>query len=82
VARALESSGDADRAASCYLKALDVDDRAEDVYRRLIALYQRLGRRAEALALYQRCQTTLRESVGVPPSPETEAIVRALRTAD
>ena len=82
VARAFEASGDADRAASCYLKALDVDDRAENLYRQLIALYQRLGRRAEALATYQRCQTTLRVAVGVAPSPETEAIVRALYIAD
>ena len=82
VARAFESSGDTDRAASCYLKALDIDDRAEDIYRRLIALYQRLGRRAEALGLYQRCQTTLRDTVGIAPSPETQAIVRGLRIAD
>jgi ATP/maltotriose-dependent transcriptional regulator MalT/DNA-binding SARP family transcriptional activator len=80
-AHAVEAT-DPERAARCYLRALDVDDGAEDLYRRLIALYQRLGRRAEALAVYQRCQTALRFRVGVAPSPETEAIVRSLLAAD
>jgi DNA-binding SARP family transcriptional activator len=80
VARSYESS-DPDRAVNWYLKALDADPRAEGVYRRLIALYERLGRRAEALAVYERCDATLRASLGVNPSRDTEAIVRALRSS-
>jgi DNA-binding SARP family transcriptional activator len=76
VARTLEAAGDADRAISCYLRALEVDGSAEDLYRRLMSLYQRLGRRAEALALYQRCRATLAATLGVSPSPETEALLR------
>ena len=74
-AQVYESAGDSDRAIACYLRALDVDDRAEELYRRLIALYGRLQRRAEMLALYQRCRTTLATTLGVNPSPETEALV-------
>jgi DNA-binding SARP family transcriptional activator len=76
VARTLEAAGDADRAISCYLRALEVDGSAEDLYRRLMSLYRRLGRRAEALALYQRCRATLAATLGVSPSPETEALLR------
>jgi ATP/maltotriose-dependent transcriptional regulator MalT/DNA-binding SARP family transcriptional activator len=75
----VQEVADPDAAARCYLKVLEVDDRAEELYRHLIALYQRLGRRAEALAVYERCHTALRVAVGVAPSPETEALVRTLR---
>ena len=77
VARACETAGDNDRAIGAYLRALEVDDRAEELYRRLMAVYARLGRRAEMLALYQRCRATLKTALGVPPSPETEAILRS-----
>jgi DNA-binding SARP family transcriptional activator len=77
VARVCETAGDPDRAIGSYLRALEIDDRAEDLYRRLMAVYGRLGRRAEMLALYQRCRTTLQTALGVAPSPETDAIARS-----
>jgi ATP/maltotriose-dependent transcriptional regulator MalT/DNA-binding SARP family transcriptional activator len=73
VARAAEARGDTDRAIECYVDAIEADERAEELYRRLIGLYGRLGRRAEMLALYQRCRATLAATLGVHPSPETEA---------
>ena len=77
VARVCETAGDPDRAIGSYLRALEIDDRAEDLYRRLMAVYGRLGRRAEMLTLYQRCRTTLQTALGVAPSPETDAIARS-----
>jgi LuxR family maltose regulon positive regulatory protein len=65
----LEASGDLDRAANCYLKALEIDEGVEEMYRRLISLHQRVGRRAEALALYDRCGNALARA----PSAETRA---------
>jgi LuxR family maltose regulon positive regulatory protein len=79
VARRCESAGDVERAILCCLKALDVDDRAEEFYRRLMGLYLRLGRRAEAIAAYQRCRETLAAAFGVAPSPETELVLKELR---
>jgi ATP/maltotriose-dependent transcriptional regulator MalT/DNA-binding SARP family transcriptional activator len=78
LARENEMAGDLDGAVSWYLKALEIDDCAEEFYRRLISVYQRLGRWAEAMALYQRCRSTLSAALGVAPSSETEAIVGAL----
>jgi DNA-binding SARP family transcriptional activator len=81
VARAAEQSGDVDRAIHWYQQALEVDDRAEELYRSLMALYLRHGRRAEMLALYQRCLATLSSSLGVSPSPETEKLLRTAAAA-
>ena len=73
-----EHAGDLNKAANCYKKGLEVDDLAEEFYQRLIICYQRLGRRAEALAAYNRCKNTLLAVLGVEPSVETEAIYKSL----
>jgi Bacterial transcriptional activator domain len=33
-----------------------------------------VGNRAEALRVYERCRSLLSEELGVPPSPQTEAV--------
>ena len=50
-----------------------------ELCRRLMALYQRQGRRIDALATYQRCRATLAAKLGLAPAPETEPLHRALR---
>ncbi len=79
VGRQFEQAGDWSQAAAWYERGLEVDDSAEALYRGLMAAYQRLGRRGEALALYQRCRSTLAAKLGIAPSPETEALHQALR---
>ena len=73
-----EQVGDWRRAIDCYEKGLEVDDLAEEFYQRLISCYGRLGRDAEALAVYQRCRRTLM-ALRIALSPETEALSRSLR---
>jgi TolB-like protein len=73
-----ERAGEHARAIDVYRKALDVDDLAEDIYQRLMRCYQAGGRTAEAIALYQRCCEALRAHVGSEPSPETQALYRAV----
>jgi DNA-binding SARP family transcriptional activator len=63
-----------------YEKALEVEPRAEEFYRRLMAFHSFLGRRAEGLEVYQRCCRALDATMGVVPSPETEAIHSSLRS--
>ncbi len=75
----LRRSGEYAVAASLYEKALEVDDLAEECYQGLMLCYQALGRRAEALAVYQRCYSTLTGVLGVEPSARTEALRRALQ---
>jgi DNA-binding SARP family transcriptional activator len=75
-----EQAGEWRRAIECYEKGLDVDGLAEEFYQRQMVYYQRLGRRAEALVVYQRCRRILAAVLGVSPSPETEALYRSLRS--
>jgi DNA-binding SARP family transcriptional activator len=57
-------------------KRSDVDAFTQAFYRRVMLGYQRLGRPAEALSAWRRCQRTLSAGLGISPSPETEAIAR------
>lgn len=73
-----ERGGQWEKAIECYQRGLEVDDVAEEFYRRLMACYHRLGRRAEALSVYDRCKRMLSATLGTEPSPETEAIRKAI----
>jgi DNA-binding SARP family transcriptional activator len=75
-----EAQRDWPKAIGCYEKALEAEPRAEEFYRRLMAFYSLLGRRAEGLEVYQRCCRALDATMGVVPSPETEAIHSSLRS--
>jgi DNA-binding SARP family transcriptional activator len=74
----LEESGDWLGAAECYHKGLETDDLAEELYRRLMVCHQKLGKRAEALALYKRCRLTLAAVLGVAPCTETVALFKEI----
>lgn len=45
------------------------------MYRGLISCNLRVGRAAEAHAVYQRCCKTLSAELGVSPSPDLQAIL-------
>jgi DNA-binding SARP family transcriptional activator len=77
--RPLESGGQWGKALVCYQKGLEVDDLAEELYRRLMVCHRQLGQVAEALAVYHRCRRKLSAVLRVNPSPETEAVFRSLR---
>jgi len=78
--RYLEERDDIDKAIDCYLKALDIDDLAEKVYASLMRCYETAGRRADAVALYERCRSALSKGLGVEPSPEIEAVYKRIRS--
>ena len=77
--RILEDAKRWKKAAEFYQKVLEMDNLAEEAYQRLMLSYQRMGRRAEALAVYQRCRKILSSVFGIEPSPETEAIYRQIK---
>ena len=66
-------------AISLYGKGLEVDDLAEELYRRLMACHIRRGQESEALSVYRRCRRTLSSVLGVDPSAETQAVASSLR---
>jgi DNA-binding SARP family transcriptional activator len=74
----LEEEGELNRAVDCFQKAIDVEDVAEVFYQRLMICLKQLGRRTDALSVYQRCKKTLSSSLALEPSPETKAIRESL----
>lgn len=46
----------------------------ETGYQSLMRLHHAVGDRAEALRVFDRCRTVLREELGTSPSPQTEAV--------
>lgn len=68
-------------AAGLYRKILDVDDLAENTYRKLMVCYQKLGRKAEALAVCRRCIDTLSGTLDVEISPETQSLCDEIRNS-
>lgn len=76
--RYLEGAQAWDDAALHYEQCLGADDCTEDTYRRLMVCYDRLGRKGEALAVYERCRKTLSSVLGTNPSAVTEALRASL----
>lgn len=75
---ALALEGDYASAITFAQRALAIDELAEDVQRRLIELYALAGQRSAALRQYERCVAVLERELGVDPTPETQAVYRAV----
>jgi DNA-binding SARP family transcriptional activator len=66
------------QAIELYLRGLDADSLTESFYRGLMRCHQSMGRRAEALSVYRRMRQTLSVTLGIKPSPESEALHASL----
>ena len=75
---ALEAGKQFEQAATLYLRALELDNLAEALYRRLMIVYRELGEPAEAINIYRRCQEILSIVLNTKPSAETESIRKGL----
>jgi LuxR family maltose regulon positive regulatory protein len=67
-----------EEAASCYRKGIEVDELAEELYRRLMVCLIQRGQEAEALSVYRRCREKLSSVLGVDPSRETRELASSL----
>jgi DNA-binding SARP family transcriptional activator len=76
--RRLEQAAKLEEAVDLYRAALEIDDLAEELYRRMIHSLHLAGRTAEAVAVYRRCETMLRTVLGVGPSPATRSLYQEL----
>lgn len=74
----LEQDGNWTGALECYLKAFEVEPIAEVFCRKIMIIYGRLGRRTEAVAIYQRFGHSLRSRLGINPTQETQALYHSL----
>ena len=74
----LEAQGQWEHAIPLYSRALELDNLAEGLYRRLMVAYREYGEPAEALNVYRRCREMLSIVLNTKPSSETEAIRRTL----
>jgi DNA-binding SARP family transcriptional activator len=55
-------------------EAVALEPFRETSYQLLMRAHTAVGNRAEALRVYERCRSFLAEELGVPPSPQTEAV--------
>jgi len=70
----LEEHGKLTEAVQQYLHALEVEPVAEVMCRRVMMTYVRLGRRTEAIGVYQRFSQALQAKLGVSPTSETVSL--------
>lgn len=75
----LKRSNKHDLARTCYLKALELDPLAEEVYQQLMTCLLEQGERAQALEIYRRCRKMLSIVLGVSPSFKTESLAEVAR---
>ena len=61
-------------------RLLELDPAAEEVHQSLIRLDIGRGVLGGAVRRYERCRRVLAERLGVPPSPATQGLLRALHT--
>ncbi len=73
-----EQSGEWETAVDCYQKGLEIDPLSEGICRSLISCHVRMGRPAEAHAVYHRFRKTLSGVMGVSPSPDLEALLETV----
>ncbi|WP_020562454.1 AfsR/SARP family transcriptional regulator [Methylosarcina fibrata] len=74
----LEQEEDWPAALDCYHRVVEIEPAAESFYRRLMICQAQLGRRAEALAVYQRCRRVLLTHLGISPTAETQNLYQKL----
>jgi len=76
---ACDQSGDLEAAVELIERVTELDPHDESVVRRLIALLDRCGDHARALAAYERFRSRLGDEFSAEPAAETVAQVEAIR---
>jgi DNA-binding SARP family transcriptional activator len=68
------ANGEPGLAAKLAAEVVALEPFRETGYQLLMRAHAAAGNRAEALRVYARCRALLADELGVPPSPETEAV--------
>jgi LuxR family maltose regulon positive regulatory protein len=77
--RSWRESGHWGKALDCYLRGLEIDDLAEELYQGLMVCYLNLGQKSKALSVYNRCKRTLSSVLGIEPSAKIQAIYNSAK---
>lgn len=78
LARASEDAGQMALAVEHIAAVIELVPFRESAYCDLMRLHHRMGNRAEALRVYERCRQLLREELGADPSPQTMGVFLAI----
>jgi predicted ATPase/DNA-binding SARP family transcriptional activator len=73
-----QKAGDTEPAIQTGLRLLALDPLQEPVYRAVMRLYARLGRREAALRQYQLCTDALKRELSTPPEAETTQLYQQI----
>lgn len=73
-----EQAGDWPAAIDCYHRVIEIEPATESFYRRLMFCHEKLGQRAEALVVFQRCRQFLLSHLSVSPTRETQTLYQRL----
>lgn len=68
------ASGQGALAVQYMTEVLELEPYRETAYQDLMRLHASMGNRAEALRVFDRCRTLLRDELGASPSPQTEGV--------
>ena len=79
LAERAQGAGDLARAIAWARRRLEVEPLSESAHRELVRLLAAAGDRAAALAAVDAFAARLRRELGLPPSPETRALVEEIR---
>jgi predicted ATPase/DNA-binding SARP family transcriptional activator len=74
----LAKDGDFDRALIYARHAVEIEPWHEPAHQQVMRILARLGRRAEALAQFERLRVALQAELKIDPSPETQALLEQL----
>jgi ATP/maltotriose-dependent transcriptional regulator MalT/DNA-binding SARP family transcriptional activator len=80
--RALLACGRHASAITVFEKGLEADGQLEELYQGLMLCHSALGRRAEAIGVYQRCEKMLAATLGVTPGHKTVALYQTLQRGE
>jgi ATP/maltotriose-dependent transcriptional regulator MalT/DNA-binding SARP family transcriptional activator len=77
----LQREGQTGQIFAWFEKGIEIEPLAESFYQGIMRACLALQRPAEGLAVYERCRKTLVAQLQINPTPETEALAKALKVA-
>ena len=80
--RALLASGQYAPAIHALERGLEADPQREEFYHGLMLCHAALGRRADAIGVFRRCETMLAATLGIAPGNKTLALYESLRQGE